>query len=180
MGYQGEARYVAFYWQPAGDEAMYNDGRMAGDGDWWAWLGYVDHPTVAPHLMRPCQTCSGRGTADTLYNNPCLDCDGAGRHLLNLGSSDFEADHWLILDREEREVYAAAVPAAVQFLAAQWPPQPDISAEDAGTIAQALQEALDEFQSNWQPPSDEELTAQIMAAKEICADMTDWLNGQVV
>jgi hypothetical protein len=34
FGYDGEARCVAFYWTPAGDEAMYDDGRVAGDGNW--------------------------------------------------------------------------------------------------------------------------------------------------
>ena len=30
FGYDGEARYVAFYWTPVGDEAMYDDGQVVG------------------------------------------------------------------------------------------------------------------------------------------------------
>ncbi len=90
LGYKGDARYVAFYWTPAGDEAMYEDGLMAGTGEWPAWLDYVRHSLVESHL-----------------------------EPYNLGSSDFDADHYLVLDRQERRVYVATVSAARQFLAAQ-------------------------------------------------------------
>jgi hypothetical protein len=33
FGYDGEARYVCFYWTPLGDEAMYDDGQIAADGN---------------------------------------------------------------------------------------------------------------------------------------------------
>ena len=36
LGYEGDARFVAFYWSPDGDEAMYDDGQTSGDGDWWS------------------------------------------------------------------------------------------------------------------------------------------------
>jgi hypothetical protein len=61
IGYQGDARYVALYWQPAGDEARYNDGHVSGDGDWWAWLAYVEHAAVASHLAQTCSNCDGWG-----------------------------------------------------------------------------------------------------------------------
>jgi hypothetical protein len=38
LGYDGEARYVAFYWTPVGDEAMYDDGQVSGDGNWRLFL----------------------------------------------------------------------------------------------------------------------------------------------
>jgi hypothetical protein len=38
FGYDGEARYVAFYWTPVGDEARYDDGRASGDGNWQMFL----------------------------------------------------------------------------------------------------------------------------------------------
>jgi hypothetical protein len=38
FGYDGEARYVAFYWAPVGDEAMYDDGQVSGDGNWRLFL----------------------------------------------------------------------------------------------------------------------------------------------
>lgn len=177
--YQGQARHVAFYWQPAGDEAMYDDAHVSGDGNWLAWLAYVDQPADAPHLLRLCQTCNGRGTTDTLHDTPCLDCDGAGVHVLNLGSPDYPTELWLILDREARKAYTAPVQAAQRLLAEQRTPEPQLSAEDEAAVVEAFEEGLEQFQRNWQPPGDEELAAQIMAAKERCADVTDWLDGQV-
>jgi len=49
LGYEGDARFVAFYWEPAGDEAMYDDGRISGTGCWTGYLAYVDHPAVASY-----------------------------------------------------------------------------------------------------------------------------------
>ncbi len=50
LGYPGVARLVGFCWQPAGDELEYDDGRLAGAGDWRPWLLYTRHRAVAPHL----------------------------------------------------------------------------------------------------------------------------------
>ena len=33
LGYPGDARFVAFCWEPAGDEVVYEDGRLGGTGD---------------------------------------------------------------------------------------------------------------------------------------------------
>jgi hypothetical protein len=71
FGYDGEARYVAFYRTPVGDEAMYDDGQVSGDGNWQLFL-----------TLR--------------HQHPELD------QRYNVGDSDAEADHWLLLDRETR------------------------------------------------------------------------------
>ena len=73
LGCLGQARLVAFFWSPLGDEAVYHDGKCSGDADWAAFLAFVEHPTVEPPL-RP----------------------------FELGSSEEEAQHWLLLDREAR------------------------------------------------------------------------------
>src|SRR5919199_6145890 len=70
MGYTGEARFVSFYWTPGGDEADYDDGQRAGTGNWQGYLGYVQHPLIYPRLAP-----------------------------YNLGSSDAEGRHALIVDR---------------------------------------------------------------------------------
>jgi hypothetical protein len=90
LGYPGQARLVAFYWSPIGDEAMYDDGRCSGDGNWHAYLAFVEHPTVEPHL-----------------------------HPFDLGSSEDEARHWLVLDREARTLSALPVEAAAALLQQQ-------------------------------------------------------------
>jgi hypothetical protein len=91
-GYTGEARFVSFHWTPYGDEADYDDGQRAGTGNWQGFLAFIQHPTVSPLL--------------TQYD---------------LGSSDTEAQHSLILDRHERKLYVASIKDAQTFLAQQWP-----------------------------------------------------------
>jgi hypothetical protein len=75
VGYTGEARYVAFHWTPYGDEAEYFDGRRSATGNWQAFLAYIQHPAVSPLL------------------------EG-----YDFGSSDSEAKHCLIVDREKLEL----------------------------------------------------------------------------
>jgi hypothetical protein len=79
IGYAGAARLVAFHWQPAGDEACYDDGQTSLCGAHWpAYLAYTQHPAVWPHLA-----------------------------LYDFGSSEEPARHWLLLDRATRQLYAA-------------------------------------------------------------------------
>ncbi len=179
LGYDGGARHVAFYWQPAGDEVMYDDGQIGGDGDWWAWIEFENHRAIAPHLWLPCPRCEGRGTTNTLENDPCDACDGSGLLPLNLGSSDFEADHWLILDRQERKFYVAPIVTARRFLQEQWPPLPELTPEEEQTFFEALQKAVEELHHAWHPPSSEELEACLIASLQLCGEMVAWLDGQV-
>src|SRR5918998_3376160 len=112
IGYTGEARYVAFNWTPYGDEAEYFDGRRSATGNWQAFLAYIQHPAVSPLLQ---------------------DYD--------LGSSDSEARHALVLDRKKLEIFIAPVKEAQAFVSAQWPPQAPIrmSKEDyQAMVSQAL------------------------------------------
>src|SRR5687768_817452 len=97
MGYKGDARFVSFQWTPYGDEADYSDGRLSGTGNWQAFLAYIQHPVVSPFLQE-----------------------------YDLGSSDSEARHALILDRNKHQIMIASVKEARKFLEAQWPPQPTI------------------------------------------------------
>ena len=92
MGYPGDARWVRFTWHPCGDEAEYDDGLSSGTGDWMGFLAYVQHRKIAPRL--------------------------AG---YDLGSSDGEARHCLVLDRGERVLYVADMRSAGRFLAEQHP-----------------------------------------------------------
>jgi hypothetical protein len=86
IGYKGNARYVAFHWTPYGDEAEYYDGRISSTGNWQAFLAYIQHPAVSPFLIE-----------------------------YDLGSSDSEAKHALILDREKHEVLIAPVKGHCQL-----------------------------------------------------------------
>lgn len=91
FGYDGEARHVAFYWTPAGDEAVYDDGQTSGDGNWHLFLAW--------RRQRP--------DVDRRYN---------------LGDSETDADHWLVLDRETRGVAVLDRAEARAMLGQQWPP----------------------------------------------------------
>jgi hypothetical protein len=112
IGYTGEARFVSFQWTPYGDETDYSDGRVSATGNWQAFLAYIQHPAISPHLK---------------------DYD--------FGSSESEAKHALILDRENTAVYVAPVKEAEKFLTKQWPEEPPVhmsNEEYAELISKAL------------------------------------------
>ena len=117
FGYDGAVRYVAFYWEPVGDELMFDDGRRAGTGEWYAFQQWREHPTVAAHVQD-----------------------------VNLGYSDLEATHWLIIDREHDLAYVAHVSTAQAFLNEQHPPPRPIPQEELhelqAVVAEALQHAV--------------------------------------
>lgn len=91
------ARYIAFYWSPMGDEIMFTVGNTGGTATgWMAWLAYTRHKAVAPILA-------------------------AALPPFAFGSSEEEATHWLVLDREQRKVAALPKVEAESFLQRQWP-----------------------------------------------------------
>lgn len=91
IDYDGDARWVGFYWEPAGDEASFDDGQISVCGaNWGAYLGYTQHRAVWPHLA-----------------------------LYDFGSSDEPARHWLVLDRCDRKLYAGPWQLASAFLRRQ-------------------------------------------------------------
>ena len=76
VGYLGMARVIALYLTPFGDEAVYDDGALSGDGSGVAYQAFVHHPAVTCHLAP-----------------------------YELGTSDREARGWLLLDRRARRLY---------------------------------------------------------------------------
>ena len=73
FGYRGGRRFVALYWEPCGDESCYCDGVSTACGltDNWLYLDFVRQS----HVLR-----------------------WREEHVLDLGSSDGEAKHWLVVD----------------------------------------------------------------------------------
>lgn len=94
LGYEGGLGYVAFYWEPAGDELRWCDGVVDTEGSWHAWLAFVGHPAVEPHV-RP----------------------------FEFGNSETPSAHWLLLDRGGRTLYAASPEVVARFLRASLPPR---------------------------------------------------------
>jgi hypothetical protein len=99
------ARFVAFWWEQAGDELAWDDGRESTVGaNWYAWLIFVQHPSVEPYLA------------------PYL-----------LGNSDEEARHALLLDRQDRVLHVGGRVEVTRFLADNAPPAPSVAIEDLQT-----------------------------------------------
>ena len=109
FGYPAWARHVAFYWEPAGDELCYDDGRMAGTGEWHPFLQYRSHPSVAPLLTS-----------------------------WNIGYSDEEADHWLVLDNQAARAWVASIAEAREFLASQHSRLPALRMADVPRIREEI------------------------------------------
>lgn len=154
IGYQGKARFVAFYWTPAGDEVIYTDGRISADGCWIAWLLFTQHHAIAPHL-----------------------------EPYNFGSSDEEAIHWLMINRESHQMYVGTRQAVYQFLIEQFAEQSrydellnnesvkKISFEDMRSF---LLQAFAEMPT----PSNEEIMEDMRKQNARTEELRVWLDGK--
>ncbi|MBI1925534.1 hypothetical protein HYR99_14935 [Candidatus Poribacteria bacterium] len=118
-GYRIErpARWIAAYWQPAGDEAMVDDGRTSFDANWSVYLDLVSRRLRLPLLVSR-----------------------------TLGNSDEYATHCLLIDLKDRHIFVAPLSDTERFLHHQhdWTPKhdlPDISTE---VVMRAIREAFDQ------------------------------------
>ena len=148
MGYRGEARFVSFQWPPYGDEADYSDGRGSGTGDWQGFLAFIHHPAVSPQLQG-----------------------------YDLGSSDSEATHALILDQEKQLLFIAPARDAEKFLQAQWPKAPPIrmSKEEYNALVMKALKNL----SYAQDVSMKEVERRIAEHHALIKEMEQWLDKQL-
>lgn len=93
MEYEGEARFVAIFWEPGGDEACWADGReMVVGAGWGAYLALLD--------------------ANFDWGHPAYTM---------LGSSETRATHWLVIDRMTEWAWLVPVEDAEAVLQRQWP-----------------------------------------------------------
>lgn len=93
LGYEGEARYVAIWWERGGDEASWSDGRDVVIGaDWMAYQVLLGHNV---QLLRGWL----------------------------LGSSEHAAEYYLVIDRERERAWLLPPEEAPQVLQLQWTPQ---------------------------------------------------------
>src|SRR3954469_13916504 len=137
------ARYFAIRWHPCGDEAEYDDGRSSGTGCWSGYLAYVRHPAIA-HALAP----------------------------YHLGSSDSEATHWLLIDREERKAHVGTPREVARLLREQWQESPAgpvvLSEEQVAEIMRRLEEG---FRSR-PLPTMEQVMAAMQEQRLLEAEMT--------
>lgn len=128
FGYNGTARFLAAYWEPAGDEAMFDDGRVGGTANWDVFLALV------------------RSSINCLYIARALTAIGADMTwgpTIALGSSDNRATHWLVLDLQERSAEVMPATDAHKFLDSQHAPLPAFTPEQ---LQEAIKLAVNDLQ----------------------------------
>ena len=115
FGYTGRQQHIGLWWERCGDEASFCDGEYTVVGaEWVAYLTLVEHPR----------------------NWPLLDLD------VELGDSDTEATHMLVLDREDpRVAWVAPREAAERWLRRQAYPEKATDPEGPTELTPELIEA---------------------------------------
>ncbi len=152
VGYENNkgARYLALWWEPAGDEAMVSDGYITFTGHWPGYLAYVRHPSVYPYLV-----------------------------TYNLGSSDDLAEYRLVVDLQERQAFVCPSQEAVNLLASQWETAAELS-ESVSLSPKDLDDLFNEFFNQvLVPPTLDELERRMEADRIAVETLTRWLNDQV-
>jgi hypothetical protein len=98
FGYPGPRRFVALFWTSLGDEACFDDGQSSACGlsDNWLYLSFLRRKDVWAWR---------------------------DENELNFGNSDEEATHWLVVDADTGEVYAAPRAEALQAVIDQTIPE---------------------------------------------------------
>jgi hypothetical protein len=100
----GPRRFIALYWEPAGDELAFTDGVHSGAGQLqhWVWLDYLHgrSPGVPPPVLGPI----GAWLVE---------------HQVDLGSSEASATHALVVDRQSGQAWIAPLARAPAIVRAQ-------------------------------------------------------------
>lgn len=144
-----EARYLALWWEPCGDEVMVSDGYVSFTGHWPGYLAYVQHRHIYPHLIG-----------------------------FNLGSSECEAECRLVIDRKDRTAYILPSDQASRLLASQWggnnaPAVPQVlSLDDLEAVIQKIVE-------QWQPPTDQDVMTRMTEDRTAVQALSDWLDRSI-
>jgi len=94
FSYPGPRRFVALFWTPMGDEACFDDGQSSA-------CGLSDNHLYLSFLRRK-DVWAWRDENE-----------------LNFGNSDEEAVHWLVVDADTGEVYAAPKTEALRAVTDQ-------------------------------------------------------------
>ena len=92
----GPRRYVLLHWESTGDELAFNDGAHSGAGqlDQWPWLEYLRrHPSIRYWLAE---------------------------HQIDLGSSEEQASHALVIDHRTGDAWVAPMAVARLVVRTQW------------------------------------------------------------
>lgn len=152
------ARFLALWWEPCGDEVMVSDGLVTYTGLWSGYLAYVQHSVIHPHLV-----------------------------TYNLGSSDRPADHHLLIDLADRQAFIGTGEATDKLLTTQWQKeaigdfQPAEQENFISLTPQNLEKWIaDMGQQLKHFPSMSELISQIAEDEKCVASLEQWLDEQVL
>ncbi|MGA7828616.1 MAG: hypothetical protein WCA04_13190 [Geobacteraceae bacterium] len=151
LGYSGEGRFVAFFWEHFDELCFHDDHLNNGTLDAVSWRLFVQHPFVRLHL-----------------------------YSFDFGSADFPARHWLLLDRHVRRFYVGERELVEAFLEAEACPAEKIEGQDnlkttitldefismAGGIEEVLGQEL----------FPEELMKRLEEQQSICSELRKWLE----
>lgn len=107
FGYSGNARWLATYWTPCGDEAMFNDGQISATANWRVFQELTGK-------YRPAIT-------NALVQSGACPQEDAWAAIYYLGSSDAEPSHCLLLDLAERKVYVDELASGSRYVTSQHP-----------------------------------------------------------
>lgn len=112
-GYPGQAQFVAFWWEPCGDEVYFSDGQMSGTGNSYAFLTWRHHPNVSFHIDQ-----------------------------WDIGSSEELGTHALLLDTDDNQMQVALKSDVIPFLRSQHPPPLELTNEQICTIQSNIERLL--------------------------------------
>lgn len=147
VGWSGgdHARWLSGFWTSLGDHPYLSDGRTSMSGDGWGWLAWARHAAVAPHLR-----------------------------AYDLGSSEREGPHALMIDRVERKVYAADRREAERVVRDQWPvcEEPDLTAEQVEAVMRHMERAM----ASRPTPTASEIIRRMREHSRLVAEMVAWLD----
>lgn len=116
FGYRGDARWLAAYWTPAGDEAVYDDGLVSATANYRVYIS----------LLKDYR----KEITDAMIGAGACPPDAAWSAVYCMGSSNDDATHCFLLDLQERQIYAADLQTGLQAVADQHPPAPPVEISD--------------------------------------------------
>ena len=150
------ARYCAFYWEPSGDEAAFQDGQVSAVGmlNNDAFLGFIGHRAVAKQLQS-----------------------------YNLGSWHTEADFWLVLDRQPRTLSVAPVEIARRLLVQQWtasePPALAVGSSDREHLFLEASDAA-AWTTTTSQVSHQAVMQTMQEERRQCEILVTWLDAHIL
>jgi hypothetical protein len=119
FGYRGEREWLAAYWEPAGDEAEYDDGYSAGTANWPVYLELKKR----------------------LGDQVDLALAGTPEGRFELGSSESLATHCLLMNLVTREIYITPLDEARRMMREK-SESPEIPEAPAGVSHEEFMEIL--------------------------------------